>query len=215
MRKLEPIVICGSTFMAAAVAAAVTNAVFTPMLRKGEAFAITLVSPAFLGREISSAVCALCLLLGAALLWPEVPRSGGTTFAVVLAITGSALLLATEWSQIFDMRDVASVAPQTIAALSSRRGLHASDLGAMIALLAFTTGWLAVAVVILRTRFVPARSGWLIIAGFVAIPLLQALTHNRTGAIAGNLILALGWFLLGRDLVSRGRSGVATTFGLR
>ncbi len=117
-----------------------------------------------------------------------------------LAFVGSTLLVATEWSQIFDTRDLALRAPAVLNELDSARGLSLSNLGALIVILTFTVGWIALAAWTLRVGILPRPAATLIIAGFFLIPLLKMALPGLWGVVLGNGVLGAGWFWLGMSL---------------
>jgi hypothetical protein len=178
------------------------NALLTPFLPKGVPFSTVAASPIFLWRQSASALAAMLLLFGAVGLYLRqsngASRFGAAVFA--MAFVGSALLVAMEWNQIFDTRDLAVRAPATLNALDSSRGLSLTDLGAMIVICMFTAGWIAFAGWTLRMGIFPRRAAGLVIAGFFLIPLLHAVLPGSSGDILGNGVLGTGWFWLGIHL---------------
>jgi hypothetical protein len=176
------------------------NAGFTPFLRPGQDFVQTVTSPLFLWRQSSSAVAAACLLFGSIGLYlADSERGRFGTFAFVAACLGSALLLETEWVQVFDIRDLAFTAPATLRALNARHGPTLSDAGALASLGLFTIGWIALAASTLRSRLLSRRGAVLVIAGFFAIPMLQPIL-GLWGAVIGDVVLGTGFILLGRSI---------------
>jgi len=75
----------------------------------------------------------------------------------------------------------------------------------MIAFGAFTLGWLAFGIATLRGGILPRRGSWILIAGFVLIPLLG--WARLWGAIVGNAVLASGWMMLGWEVRLRRMAG--------
>ena len=177
------------------------NVGFTPFLRGGQDFVQTVTSPLFLWRQSSSAIAAAFLLFGSIGLYLADPseRGGFRTFAFAGACLGCALLLATEWTQIFDIRDLALTAPETLRALNARHGPTLSDMGAMASFGVFTLGWIALAASTLRSRLLSRRAAGLVIAGFFLIPMLQAVL-GLWGGVAGNAVLGTGFILLGHSV---------------
>jgi hypothetical protein len=192
----------GAALIGGGLLTIIVNAGITPFLPQGVPFAETAASQAFLWRQGVSAIAAALLLFGCAGLYLRQAGGtgtfGGISFAV--ALLGTALVLATEWTQLFDIRDLALRAPATLTALDAAPGLSLSDLGAMIALASFTLGWIALAAATFRARILTRWAAALVIAGFFAIPILQAASHSHWGAIAGNIILSAGWIRLGADV---------------
>jgi hypothetical protein len=170
------------------------NAGLTPLLPGrlplGDAAAL----PVFAWRQGSSAVAAAFLLFGSiGLILAQWRRAGlwGTLW-FVLAFLGTALLLANEWGEVFVVRALALRSPLSLRAIDTGSGISLYDVGAMIALGAFTLGWLGFAGWTLRAGLLARGAAVLVIAGFLAIPLLAAVLHVW-GAVAGNVILGVGW----------------------
>ena len=180
------------------------NAGLTPFVPRGVPFAEVAASSVFLWRQSAAALAAALLLFGSVGLYlhqaERAHRFGALAF--VMAFLGSALLLATEWTQVFDIRDFALRAPEALNVVNAGHG-HGpslSDLGALIALGMFTIGWIALAISTLRRRTLSRWAAGLVIAGFFSIPLLSAALPGLWGAIVGNGILGAGWLWLGYDL---------------
>ena len=178
------------------------NAILTPFLPKGVLFSTVAASPIFLWRQSASALAAMLLLFGAVGLYLRQSKRSSWFGAVAFAIAfvGSALLVASEWDQIFETRDLALRAPATLNALDSGRGLSLSNLGALIAIGTFTVGWIALAGWTLRIGVFPRRAAALVVAGFFLIPLLHAALPGSSGDILGNGVLGAGWLWLGMDM---------------
>ncbi|HEX3110197.1 MAG TPA: hypothetical protein VHU41_13975 [Thermoanaerobaculia bacterium] len=101
--------------------------------------------------------------------------------------------------QIFDIRDLAFTAPDTLRALNARRGPNLSDVGAMVSLGVFTIGWISLAASTLRSQVPSRRAAWFVIAGFFLIPTLQA-ALGLWGGVLGNAVLGTGFVLLGHSI---------------
>lgn len=192
----------GLALICAGILSVVTNSVLTPLLPRGSSFAHTVASSAFAWRESVASLCAVLLLFGSVGLYLRMPERVGKRGAVAfaLAFCGSALLLGVEWSQLFDLRDYAQRAPDTLNALNEKHGLSLSDIGGLIVLSIFTIGWLALAGVAIWARTVSRIAASLVIAGFFLIPLLHPLLPGLLGAIVGNIVLGAGWMWLGVEL---------------
>jgi len=192
----------GVALAAGGVLTLLINACLTPLLPAHAPLAKTAASSVFLWRQGLSALAAVFLLFGSIGLYlrqaARTGRSGAVAFA--MAFIGSALLLATEWAEVFLVRDLALRTPDALQALDSGHGPTLYDLGAMIAFGMFTIGWLALAASTLRAGMLSRRAAWLVIAGLFSIPLLGAVVPGVWGAVAGNAILASGWFWLGHDV---------------
>ena len=179
------------------------NTTLTPFLARGP-FEQTAVSPVFLWRQCGSAVAAVLLLFGSMGLYLRQAERSGRFGAVafVAAFTGSALLLAWEWVDVFVLRVLAQRAPDALRALEDAKGIDLYDLGAIIPISVFTLGWIAFAAATIRSWPAQRRAAFLVIAGFFAIPLLSALLGPIWGGIPGNAILGSGLFLLGRGVMT-------------
>jgi hypothetical protein len=153
----------------------------------------------FLWRESLSALSAALLLAGSIGLYVRQADRAGWFGAVAfaLALFGSALLLAWEWIDVFILRDLALRAPTTLQMLESTRGPSLYLFAAMIPLGMFTLGWIALAASTLRAEPSLRRGASLLIAGFIASPVLSALLGPLAGAILGSGIMGLGWLWLG------------------
>jgi hypothetical protein len=194
----------GVALVAAGATTLVVNAGLTPLLRSDAPYATTAASTAFLWRQSFSALAALLLLSGSIGLYlrhdDRLGRFGAIAF--VLALAGSTLLFAHEWSQVFFVRGLALAAPDILEELDATRALSLYDVGAIIALLTFTLGWILFSVSMLL-RGVYARLGpILVIVGLFAAPFLSAALPFPWGAIAGSAVLGTGWMILGWRLLS-------------
>ena len=193
----------GAALICAGALIVIVNAVITPLLPRGGTLADTVSSTSFLCRQTLAALAALCLMFGAIGLYLRQARLSGRAGAVafVLALSGSALLLATEWTQIFEVRDLGLRAPDTLNRLDAE-GMALDDIGALIAFATLVLGWLALAVVSHRSRLFPRRATTLVIAGFFATPFLSAALPPLVAGAIGNTILGAGFIWLGRSLRS-------------
>jgi hypothetical protein len=192
----------GTALAAAGVLMVVINVGLTPFLRTDVPYHEIAASSVFLWRQSLSAVAAVLLLVGSIGLFlhqTDIPGRFGTV-GFVLAFLGSALLLANEWGQVFFVRDLARRAPDVLLELESADGPSLMDIGAMIALVTFTLGWIAFSVSMLLAGVYSRTGPILVIAGFLAIPILGAALPASWGPIVGSTILGCGWILLGREL---------------
>jgi hypothetical protein len=182
------------------------NTCLTPLLPRPASFAEVAASPIFPWRQGFAATGAALLVFGSIGLYLRQADRAGRFGAVafVVALLGSALVLATEWVQLFAVRDFALRAPKTLTTLYSGHGLTLFDVGAMVAVGTFALGWIALAVVTLRVRMLSRSAAILVIAGFFAVPLLQlsAVLPGVWGAIVSNSVLGAGWFWLGYEVAA-------------
>jgi hypothetical protein len=195
---------CGVALAIAGLLMIVVNVIVTPLLPSGESFAATAASTAFLWRQSLAAVAAVMLMFGAIGLYlRQINRwgaFGALTFAV--ALIGSALLLATEWIQIFETRDLARRAPETLNSLDAA-GVGLDDIGAMAAMATLVVGWIGLALLTLRSGIFSRQTPKVIIAGFFATPFLSAVLPPVVAGAIGNTILGGGLAALGWELSRR------------
>jgi hypothetical protein len=197
---------CRWTGAALALAGLLTfliNVGLTPLLPPGAPYAETAASTVFLWRQSASSLVAVLLLFGSTGLYFRQTEQAGRfgVIAFILAFVGSALLLATEWGEVFLVRELALRAPNAVQALDAPPHPNLYDFGAIISFSFFTVGWLALAISTFRVRILSRFAAGLVIAGFFLIPLLGAL--GIWGAVLGNAVLGFGLFWLSRDLIAR------------
>lgn len=195
---------CGCALTVAGALVIVINAGVTPLMPRGGALSDTAASTAFLVRQSLAAAAALLLALGAVGLYlrqvDRMRRFGATAFG--FAFAGSVMLFAVEWTQLFEVRDLAGRAPDVLNRLDAA-GVGLDDIGAMSALAVLSIGWIALAGATLRAGVLPRRAAWLVIAGFFATPFLHALVPPVVAGALGNVVLGSGWIWLGSRLQSR------------
>lgn len=192
----------GLALMGAGFLTVVVNCVFSLLLPRGVSYAQTAASSSFAWREALAVICAALLLFGTIGLYLRQQDKSGKlgAAAFALAFYGSALLLGIEWSQRFDIHDFAFRAPEALNVLNSARGLHLTDIGGLIVLAVFTTGWLALAAITIWTRVPSREAGILVVLGtFLPFltPLLRPILPGLAAPIIGNVILAGGFGWLG------------------
>lgn len=192
----------GLALISAGVLELVVNCVFTPLLPRGVPFAQTVASPVFAWRASIALVCAALLLFGTVGLYLRQSQKAGKlgAGAFALAFYGTALVLGLEWARLFDIRDFALRAPDTLNALNAAHGPSLSDFGGLVVVGTFTIGWLAIVAVTIWTR-IPSRMGAIVVLiGFFLIPILQPILPGLLGPIVGNVVLGGGWTWLGFGL---------------
>jgi hypothetical protein len=189
----------GMCLVAAGLGTFLINAFLTPLLPRDGGTSLTAASTVFLWRQGASAATAALLLIASAGLAfaPRDGTPGWAALASVLALLGSAALLAQEWSEVFVVHVLAVSDPAALVRMDSSTELGLDDIGALTAFSAFAIGWLAVAASLLRTRGEPRLGPWLIVAGLFATPLLAAIVGPLTAAALGNGVLGAGWAMLG------------------
>ena len=184
------------------------NAALTPFLPTEGSAVETVTSGVFIWRQGLSALAALFLLAGSVGVHMRQIGSSGRLGSVSFALTfaGCALLFAAEWCQVLFVRDLALRAPETFEALESASGPSASDVGIMSALLVFSVGWLLLSVSMLRARVFARRGPVLVLAGLLASLVLGPMVPGVWGAVAGSMLVGVGWMQLGRELHAAGVS---------
>lgn len=187
----------GLALIAAGISIVIVNAVFTPLLSAD--FAVAAVSNEFLARQSFSAFAALMLLFGAIGLHRAHKAGVLGSVAYFVAFVGSALLLATEWAQIWFVRDVGLFSPETLRDMEAGKGFSWSDIGALIAFGVFSLGWMLFALVLALSSAELRVGAILVILGMIATPMLAA--FGVWGPAAGSVLLGLGWALLGIRLM--------------
>lgn len=193
-----------STGVALASGGALTillNAAFTPFLPTSTPVSPLEASTIFLWRQGASAVAAALLLFGSVGLYLRHASRAGLfgAFAFTLAFFGSALLLAWEWTDVFVVHSLAVAAPNTLHMLDTEKGVSLYDFGALIPIVTFTLGWIALSASALRTGAASRMAAGLVIGGFFVIPLLGA-TVGVWGAVLGNAVLGFGFLWCGYDV---------------
>jgi hypothetical protein len=108
--------------------------------------------------------------------------------------------LGSNGGEVFDVHDFARRAPDALNALDAEKGLSLSNIGAIIAISTFMLGWILLAIATLRTRAANRIAAWMVIAGFLATPLLRPVLPGLWGAAVGNAILGSGLAWLGYDI---------------
>ena len=192
---------CGSSLIAAGALAALANVVWTPRLPYSEGTVAVASSSAFFARMgLASASVALLALgvIGLYLAHADRLRLGAFTF--LLAGFGCVLTFWLEFVQFTLIRDLATTIPQVFARIEGDGSLTAYDRAFAVSAGVFALGWIAMSIVILRQGLLPWRGPAAFLSGLVLVPVLGATMPGLWGAVAGNVIVALGWVLLGVDL---------------
>jgi hypothetical protein len=189
----------GAALCIAAVLLVGINVVLTPRLPDG-AFSQLGASQIFLLRQSLAALTAFLMTLGIVGIFSaqanRVSFFGRTAFCVALA--GGMALFATEWAQIFIIRDLALSNPAALDQLEDAPGLTLFDMGALAAFTAFALGWVLLAISALLARVFSRWSAALVLIAFFVTPALGPL--GVWGAAAGSVVIAAGWTALGVQL---------------
>src|SRR5215210_3860518 len=195
----------GRALVAGGIMTIIVNAVITPFLPGHVTFAETAASTPFLWRQSAAALAAVLLLFGSVgvYLAHDGKRGPFAAIAFALAFVGSALLLATEWTQMFDIRDFAMRAPDVMEKLDAAKGVSWPDVGAIIAFGTFVAGWIALCASTIRSTALARGAAVTVIVGFFATPLLQSALPSPWGPALGNTLLGSGWIWLGLSMTSK------------
>jgi hypothetical protein len=194
----------GAALCVAAVLLVVINAGLTPRLPDGE-FSQLGASQIFLVRQSLAALTALLMtfgIVGAFSAQADRVNSFGR-FAFLLALAGGMALFATEWAQIFVIRDLALNNPAAVDQLEDAPGMTLFDIGALAAFSMFALGWIMLAISMLFARVFHKWSAILVLGAFFVTPALGA--FGVWGAAGGSVLIGAGWFALGVQLVRLGR----------
>jgi hypothetical protein len=178
------------------------NAGLAPFLPFDAPYAETAASSIFLWRQSLAMLATVLLLLGSIGLYlhsvDQIGRFGAIAF--MLTFIGCALVLANEWCTVFFVRSLALKAPEVLTELDAAEGPSLYDIGALIALITFTIGWIIFSLSMLIGGVYSRCGPILVIAGFILIPILGAALPGVWGAIAGQGLLGSGWIVLGYEL---------------
>lgn len=191
----------GNSLLIGGVLAALANLILTPLLPL-DAGSIAVSTSTELAIRLWLAAISVALTIvgcvGLYLVQAHRLRIGALAF--LLAGVGGLMAFCAECVQFTLVRDLAFQVPETLEKLESDGELSRYDLGFAIAVTTFAVGWLAVAIVTLRTGVLSRRGPVTLIAGMILVPILGGLIPGVWGAVAGNVVLGCGWALLGLDL---------------
>lgn len=185
---------CGISLILGGVLTVIINAFLTPFLPVNQT-ANVMVTNVFLVRQIASGFAAFFLLLGTiGLHLAQRSRSGWFgSLAFIIAFIGGGLLLSVEFADVFVLRAVAQIAPQTADALDKSSLLNT---GFALAIGFFALGWLLMAINAWKTKLLPRWAAITTFAGLFLISILQAL-FGIGGAVIGNAVFGAGLIGLG------------------
>lgn len=190
----------GGSLLLGGALAALLNLVLTPLLPLDDGTVAVSTSTALVIRLPLAALSVALTTVGCAGLYlVQARRLRLGALAFLLAVAGGFMAFSLESVQFTLVRDLAFQVPDVLEQLESSGDLSRYDLGFAIGVATFALGWLAVALVTLRTGILGRRGPLTLIAGLLLLPVLGGLL-GVWGAIAGNLVLGSGWALLGLDL---------------
>ncbi len=195
--------ITGSALLTGGIFYFVTNGIFTPLLPTDIPWTDVFASTTFLARLSFASLSVFLLLVGSIGLFRRQSHRTRTFGALAYGVlfTGCVLVFAHEWGQVFFLHELAKVAPEGLEALENREGFNLYDIETFVGLIGFMLGWLLFAVSMLMARvFNPVGPG-LILVGLFAAPILGAVMPALWGFVVGNVILSLGWIILGSELI--------------
>lgn len=177
MKKL--IKYSGVTLIIGGLSFVITNAVIAPYVDFEAPFSEMLRSSSSFYRMIFAALTVLFLLFGAIGLYLhhiQIERARWFKhFAFIIAFLGSLFLFANEWHQIFVLPEIAKISAETMDKLGSSDNIGSYGIGAMIALVTFSIGWILFAVFLLIARKLKPLGPALVIAGFFIIPIISGI----------------------------------------
>lgn len=181
----------------------VVNAVVTPMLDLEVPFTEMMASNTYVWRLSLAALAVFLLMVGCPSLHAYQAARSESFGKVAFGLTflGCALLFAHEWAQVFYVHSLAVAAPEALQAIEDAEGMNLYDAEAIIVLVTFALGWITFAISMIRANVFSRLAPILVIAGFFATPLLNAVTSVKLGGALGNAVMGSGFILLGRELL--------------
>ena len=191
---------CGTALALGGLVAAGLNLVLTPRLPVSEGLSAVAASSAFgLRMPLAALVVVLTLAgcLGLYLVQAHRLRWGWLVF--LITAVGSLMVFCIECVQFTLVRDLAFAIPDQLEQLDADGALSRYDTGFAIGGATIALGWIGVAGVTLATKAIARRGPLALLAGILLIPILGAAV-GLWGAVAGNVVLGAGWFLMGLDL---------------
>lgn len=193
----------GSILVTGSICYFITNGIFTPLLPTDIPWTEVFASNIFLARLSFASLSVFLLLVGSIGLYRQQSESHGAfgSISYGLLFTGSVLVFAHEWGQVFFLHELAKVAPDGLEALENRDGFNLYDVEMFAGLIGFMVGWILFAISMLKTKKFSFAGPTLILIGLFAAPILGAVAPFPWGFVVGNLILASGWFVLGLELI--------------
>jgi len=193
---------CGYALVLGGILLILINLFLTPSylatFKKGEAIARS--SGIYLFRISAALTNALVLLYGCIGLFLIQRNASGLFGTITFGVTfiGTALLFASEWSNLFVLRAIAQSSPETLAVLDKSRLMtigFASGAGL------FMLGWLLFAVSTWQANVMPRWTSISTIVGLILIPILGATPLGVAGQVVGNIVFGLGLIGFGYTLI--------------
>jgi len=199
--KIHP-TLTGLSLILGGVLYFIANGILTPLLPQDVPGPELFASDAFLWRLSFAVATVFFLIAGSVGIYAyqsyKTDWFGG--FAFIVAFAGSIVIFGHEWGQVFFLHELAKVAPEGLDALEAIEGPNLYDIEAMLVLGLFMLGWLLLATSMLVARVFKPAGPAILIGGFFLVPILAAALPGLWGFAAGNVVVALGWFLIGKDL---------------
>ncbi len=195
--------VTGWALMLGAVFYFIANGIVTPLMPTEGTSAELFSSPEFLIRLSFAAASVFGLLVGSIGIFNHQRHKTRWFGAMAFGITfvGTAIIFAHEWAQVFFLHELAIVAPEGLNTLVDRDGLNFYMVEFLTVLSTFMLGWILLGISMLLARVFHPIGPILLLAGFFSVPILAASMPDLWGFVVGNLIVALGYFMIGRDLL--------------
>ncbi|HYJ04620.1 MAG TPA: hypothetical protein VEX43_05770 [Chthoniobacterales bacterium] len=189
---------CGFALCFGGALTILINVVISPFMPANQDGAVVMLTDVYLLRQSASGVAALLLLAGSiGLHLAQRPASGWLgTIAFLFSFVGGCALFAVEFVDVFVLRAVAQIAPETVGPLDKSPLMN---VGFASAASLFALGWILLSITVWKTKILPRRAAQATLAGLFLIPILQG-TLGLVGAIVANLVfggglIGLGWAL--------------------
>jgi hypothetical protein len=190
---------CGVALCLGGALTILINVVISPLMPASKDGAVVMLTNTYLLRQSASGVAALLLLAGSlGLHLAQRPASGWLgTIAFLVSFVGGCALFAVEFVDVFVLRAVAQVAPETVAPLDKAPLMN---IGFASAASLFALGWILLSITAWKTKILPRRAAQATLLGLFLIPILQG-TLGLVGAIVANVVfggglIGLGWALI-------------------
>src|SRR5438270_1286323 len=158
---------CGISLILGGALTIMINVFITPFMPQSQNSNV-MVTNIFLVRQVASGFAALFLLAGIiGLHLAQRPRSGWFgSLAFFVGFIGGAFLVAVEFADVFVLRSVAQIAPQTADSLDKSLLLNT---GFAVAVGSFAIGWLLMSITAWKAKMLPR---WAAIATFAGLFLI-------------------------------------------